>query len=1052
MYSLQNTIKFSNLTKQKITNKHKLKIRYIDNDYNNLEKVFSKHDVIELKVVKKITNAVFGYDNTWKNVSSFITNALTELSPEEIENNITLQSMENKDKDIISDNSIINYNFKVPKRKDNQIRLIYCGSLSIDTNILEIIEHFKRIHTEYPEIVLTIVYESIKSDDDFIYTMNDVILNGISGITFKHIVSDKDTCFEIVQSDIGICSYKSQIEVNTKKELYGLYGLHIIDNLSVLSVCYLSNIINKTQITSDILIINDNYSYNYLYFELFSKSSSISELIFNVNNKALEESNCLLSNQYVTPNYIDKSIHENVRFIYISGKMISKIVISKCNNVSLICNYNLINRTVDKYKNDKNFNNQIAFIGDEFTYNSLNDVINVHYISKDDANTIDVNKYDFLFCESTWHGKDGSWKYAFNLYKKKIYSQKLIQIVKLFKKNKKSCIYYNKEDPTHYNQFHQVGELFDIIITTSKNCLDKYKKVYPNKIIFSKPFLCNPIIHNPINNLKENTAYFIGGFYNHLKDRTKNTNMVFDNVISKNIDFKIINRHYFYKKITRQIKTYDKYKDRYELDSRFSKYNNPSVKHQEAIQTYKKSLFHININTVTECETMTSRRLIELLACGCNIYSNYSKSIDKLKLPVLTTLNDFDNSIFKTYNLDGFYLTHQKFSYITFIEDIYSRLNLILKNTSRIKIVCSDKNNIPNSFHKYFVNDDYDYELILNDNKYYHKDFIQKLIIYTNFYYGNINFTDDKNKYFTISNDFDIQKSIVKTTSSLHTLFIPYIKNKLYDNLFDYKVYYDTIHITKEINNDSVLVVMCVWKRLDYLNKTLRYIENQSIHTKITLCIWNNNYEKRDYVNTIIDKFKSKNIEIIIHHSSENIGGIGRFIFTKYICEKKYQFENVIFIDDDQIIKDDFIENIILHKKPNSGLHWYGKKFYKDSLYMDSWSNLRYKERPDFDYSNFDKTILDYGGTGGMIIDTECFLTEEFYKFNKDFQFIEDLWMSYFVITRLNYKLYNGYDILSKSINTERTISNDNNAQWLLLKSQKNDFLKVLREYGEWDV
>ena len=71
----------------------------------------------------------------------------------------------------------------------------------------------------------------------------------------------------------------------------------------------------------------------------------------------------------------------------------------------------------------------------------------------------------------------------------------------------------------------------------------------------------------------------------------------------------------------------------------------------------KKSLFHLNINTVTYCETMCSRRLIELLGCGCNVYSNTSKSIDYLKLPVVKEISNME-TYFTEYNIDGFYLTH----------------------------------------------------------------------------------------------------------------------------------------------------------------------------------------------------------------------------------------------------------------------------------------------------------------------------------------------------------------------------------------------------------
>ena len=86
-----------------------------------------------------------------------------------------------------------------------------------------------------------------------------------------------------------------------------------------------------------------------------------------------------------------------------------------------------------------------------------------------------------------------------------------------------------------------------------------------------------------------------------------------------------------------------------------------------------------------------------------------------------------------------------------------------------------------------------------------------------------------------------------------------------------------------------------------------------------------------------------------------------------------------------------------------------------------------------------------------MIINTECFLMNEFYNFNEKFKFIEDLWMSYFVIHKLGYKLQNGKELIDKV----KIIPGENNssiAQVNLLKPLKDEFLNVLRKDGEWDV
>lgn len=273
----------------------------------------------------------------------------------------------------------------------------------------------------------------------------------------------------------------------------------------------------------------------------------------------------------------------------------------------------------------------------------------------------------------------------------------------------------------------------------------------------------------------------------------------------------------------------------------------------------------------------------------------------------------------------------------------------------------------------------------------------------------------------------------------------------LYENCFLYTPHFNTIDINANIDPNSVLVVICLWKRIHYLKNTLEYLENQNIDKLITLCIWNNNKDSIDEINKIINDFNGSKVKIIVYHSPENIGGIGRFILTKYICEKKTYFENVIFIDDDQIFKIDCFKILLNNVKEKESYHWSGKKFYKDRGYWNCWINIWPKLRNDIDNTNFNDNYLDYGGTGFMIINTECFLMDEFYQFNKKYKFIEDLWMSYFVINKLGYKLQNGKDLKHK-IKIMEGENNNSIAQVNLLKPLKDEFLNVLRNDGEWNV
>lgn len=271
----------------------------------------------------------------------------------------------------------------------------------------------------------------------------------------------------------------------------------------------------------------------------------------------------------------------------------------------------------------------------------------------------------------------------------------------------------------------------------------------------------------------------------------------------------------------------------------------------------------------------------------------------------------------------------------------------------------------------------------------------------------------------------------------------------LYKNCFNLKDYYNDIFLEGDkIDSNGILVIMCCWKRIQYMKKTLEYLNNQTYDKKINFCIWNNNYEQKNELNSIIKEHKNK-IGVNVYHSKANIGGISRFVMTKYVCEI-VDFDRVIFIDDDQILKPKFIETINSKFQKKSGYHWYGKIFYKDKGYWDSWKNYRNKNRTDFDYTNFDDTYLHYGATCSMIFDTEIFKIDDFYYFNKKYQFVEDLWMSYYALTKLGYVLYNGKEILNLVENMPN--SNDCFAQWTSLKETKDIFLDVLRNQGCWDV
>ncbi len=124
--------------------------------------------------------------------------------------------------------------FNLPKRTDDEIRMIYCGNLIDEANILEIINEFEQIHKNRPKVVLKIIYNNIIGDSNFITKINEYIKNGLKGITFKSNLNYRDECYEIATSDIGICWRKNLYSVNKKlgtiEKKYELYNLKLLTN------------------------------------------------------------------------------------------------------------------------------------------------------------------------------------------------------------------------------------------------------------------------------------------------------------------------------------------------------------------------------------------------------------------------------------------------------------------------------------------------------------------------------------------------------------------------------------------------------------------------------------------------------------------------------------------------------------------------------------------------------------------------------------------------------------------------------------------------------
>jgi len=263
-------------------------INYMDKNIENFKTMFIRnHELLDMLQNKSYLNKIifYGLDPHINGLSKMNNKFKKVITQSAILKTKMIKKKIEESKIEVQEPLVFKYNFKIPPRNDKQIRLIYCGTLRDEENILEIIEEFKKIHAKRPEVVLKIVYGKIfNSSKDFTNKINNYIKQGVKGITFKHNLTHRESCYEIATSDIGICWRKNgwgeNGEVSTKVKEYELYGLMIINS-------YLMNLKNiNISIFSTVPHILDGSS---LFTKIYNKYiSNISVGYINDNfNKSL---------------------------------------------------------------------------------------------------------------------------------------------------------------------------------------------------------------------------------------------------------------------------------------------------------------------------------------------------------------------------------------------------------------------------------------------------------------------------------------------------------------------------------------------------------------------------------------------------------------------------------------------------------------------------------------------------------------------------------------------------------------------------------------------
>lgn len=254
---------------------------------------------------------------------------------------------------------------------------------------------------------------------------------------------------------------------------------------------------------------------------------------------------------------------------------------------------------------------KVACVMDEFTFHSYEPECNLFPLTPDRAiEELERFEPDLLFIESAWRGKDELWNRKIGTL-----SSELRAVLQWCNERKVPTIFWNKEDPVHFETFLTTAQQFDYVFTTDIDCIARYKEALGHDRVFLLPFACQPKTHNPIELYPRKDAFcFAGAYYVRYPDRTRDLgNYVTE--LPKFRPFEIFDRNFGKDDVN------------YQFPPEYQPYIVGTLPFNEIDKAYKGYRYSINLNSIKQSQSMFARRVYELLGSNTITVSNFSRSV-----------------------------------------------------------------------------------------------------------------------------------------------------------------------------------------------------------------------------------------------------------------------------------------------------------------------------------------------------------------------------------------------------------------------------------------
>lgn len=263
----------------------------------------------------------------------------------------------------------------------------------------------------------------------------------------------------------------------------------------------------------------------------------------------------------------------------------------------------------------------VAVILDDFSAKAWSPEWNCTFITPESwRSELEAHNFDFLFVESAWAGNNKAWQY--HLTGPTAPRPAFVDMVEGFKKRFIPTVFWNKEDPPHYEDFLDSAKLFDVVFTSDSRKISDYQRDLGHDRVAALSFAAQPSFHNPVRELtQERRDVAFAGMYFAEKYPERREQM--EIVLGGATDVA--------SKLPHGLDIFSRQhggEAKYQFPEPYAKHVVGSLEYERMLSAYKYYNVFLNVNSVVESPSMCARRIFEITAAGTPVVSAPSAAIE----------------------------------------------------------------------------------------------------------------------------------------------------------------------------------------------------------------------------------------------------------------------------------------------------------------------------------------------------------------------------------------------------------------------------------------